>query len=215
MDIFNLILSVNKIALIIFIITGFFVFYQLYLLKKETSVKTKPKIPEFKEGTRLVNYSKVIIKNPEKKSAKKVSVIPLIVALIVFIFLGTILLVNFLSLQKEESSEAKVAPTPIINFITSAGIKIYNQEWIELTDEQLKELAPGQTIYVGIETVADEDIDKARIKINKKQWEEDDVTVRFNKEKNVFYREYLIATDEAFLKIEGQLHSKVDGWLGD
>ncbi len=55
----------------------------------------------------------------------------------------------------------------------------------------------------------------ARIKINQGEWDDQSITTNFNKEKNVFYRKYQLATNEAFLKIEAQLHSTVDGWLGD
>ncbi len=215
MEIVGFLFSINKISLIAFFIIGIFVVYQIYLLKKEILIKTKPKIPEFKEEKGFVNYSKVVLDKKEEKPVKKANITILIITGGVFIFLGAILVLNFVNFQKSETSKNSITPTPLINFVASSGIKIYNQNWDELTESKLKELTPGQILYIGIETVSDPDIDKARIRINKNKWSEEDITVKFNKEKKVFYRQYSIATGEGMLKIEGQLHSRVDGWLGE
>jgi len=74
---------------------------------------------------------------------------------------------------------------------------------------------PGKKVYVGIENINDPNIDMARIKINQGEWDKDSITTNFNQEKNIFFREYFLSTNEAFLKIEAQLHSKIDGWLGN
>lgn len=216
MDVLAFISSINKISLIAFFITGALVIYELYIFKQEINIgKNEPKVPNFKERLRPINSSTKLINEKNQLQIKKNNLMPLLISSIVFICLGIILFFSFMNFQSKRRQKIEVIPTPIINFVASSGIKIYNNNWIELNDSHLKELAPGKMIYIGIETVSDENINKARIKVNKKHWDETDITIKFNKEKNVFYREYLISTNEAFLKIEGQLHSKVDGWLGE
>lgn len=216
MDIINLLSSLNKISLIAFLITAGFIVYQFYLFKKEISAdKNKPNIPDFKEKISPINYTEVVISDQKKEPIKKHSRIPLIVSGIVLIFLGLILFLSFLNFQGEDTAKSTTVPTPIINLVASKGISLYNQNWVELIAVEAAKLQPGQTIYIAIESIKDADIDKARIRVNKKQWTSDDVTLKFNKEKNVFYQEYQIGSVSAFLNIEAQLHSKIDGWLGD
>ena len=46
MDIFQFIQSINKIAIVVFFLTGFSLVYEIYLLIKENQLKkTNPKIP--------------------------------------------------------------------------------------------------------------------------------------------------------------------------
>jgi hypothetical protein len=215
MDIVSLLSSLNKISLIAFLITAGFIIFQFYLFKKEISVdKTKPNIPDFKEEMSPLNYTQVVI-NQKKEPIKKHSETPLVMGVIVLIFFGLILLFSFLNFQSTNITKSTTVPTPIINFVASKGIRIYNQNWIELMEVELAKLQSGQTIYIAIENIKEADIDKARVRVNKKQWTADDITLKFNKEKDVFYQEYQISTVSAFLKIEAQLHSKSDGWLGD
>lgn len=217
MSIDALLFSVNKISFIAFLITGSLVIYQIYLIKKETLKKIKPKIPEFKEGEKFKNDRKMVVvqKNNDKKSPiKRERKISFVITLIIFLFFGLIILFDPFKFKKELPLD-KVTPTPIIKLVASSGIMVYNKNWVELTDDQIKEIQPGSIIYIGIKTVVGADIDKARIRVNKQYWSKEDLAVKFNKEKNVFYREYLIATGEGSLKIEGQLHSKTEGWLGE
>jgi len=92
---------------------------------------------------------------------------------------------------------------------------MYNEKWQELSEEEIKTIRPGTKIIIGIEKINDQNIDMARIKINQGAWDEKSITSHFNQEKNVFYREYQVATNDAFLKIEAQLHSRTEGWLGE
>jgi hypothetical protein len=39
--------------------------------------------------------------------------------------------------------------------------------------------------------------------------------MQYNAEKKMYYKEYVVATGESRLKIDAQLHSATDGWLGD
>ena len=73
----------------------------------------------------------------------------------------------------------------------------------------------GKKIIIGIQTIVEADIDRARIKINTKDWQISDITTLFNPQLKVYYREYIVATGTAQLKIDAQLHSASDGWLGE
>jgi hypothetical protein len=98
---------------------------------------------------------------------------------------------------------------------SSKGIKVYDNKWSELDENKIASLRGGDNIIVGIERTTDANIDKARIRINKVQWTEGDEVTTLDRTKNVFYKEFTIATDEVFLKFEAQLHHKTDGWLGE
>jgi len=108
-----------------------------------------------------------------------------------------------------------IQPTPIINFVASRGIRVYNDNWIELTDVQLQNLNINQKIYIAIESIRDVDIDLARIRVNEALWKDENTTNKYNKDKNIYYKEYIVNSQSAFLKIDAQLHSKSEGWLGE
>lgn len=218
MDSLNLITSLNKISLVAFLITLAFIAYQFYNFKKELSAKkNKPKVPAFNENASIpTHYTKVIVNDSLVASAKKPSNLSLIIGIIFIIIFG-LLSVAGIVFKKIPGLplETKVAPTPIINLIASKGIVIFNRDWLLLDDRQIATLSSGQNVYIGIETIGETDIDRARIRINEKEWKTNAITMTFNKEKNVYYREYNISTGTAALTIEAQLHSATDGWLGD
>jgi len=118
--------------------------------------------------------------------------------------------------QKNKTSEnTKIQPTPIIDFVSSKGVKIFTPDWKEISNDILGTLTPDTLIIIGVETIDKIDIDKARIRVNNDKWLTEATTVDFNKEKRVYYKEYVISTSDAELRIEAQLHSRSDGWLGD
>lgn len=62
MNVFSILSYLNKISLLAFFITAGFLFYQVYLLRKESSSKqTKPNIPDFNENMKIdvLNYTKL------------------------------------------------------------------------------------------------------------------------------------------------------------
>jgi len=213
--------SLNKISLISFFITFILLAYQIYLFKKEIKKKVnKINLPDFKENFDLKEKKQInLIKENEKNNFFSFSSLFLKKSFVIFILFFISLFIFIFTLINNERDKELLINEPIVNQdkkITLNGkIKIYNEKWEELTDEELKILKPGQKIIIGIEKIFNSDIDMARIKINQGMWDETTITRNFNAQKNVFYREYQVATSDSFLKIEAQLHSKTEGWLGD
>lgn len=217
-DPISILLSLNKISLLAFFITMIFVGYQIFLFKKETHKKNVTTIPDFKSNATAVRTDTATSHIVKNKNAiyHRSSFVPIIIGMILLLIFASIFLFgliksNYISNQRS----SVITPTPIINLVASKGIKIYNQNWQTIDDNTLVQMKPGQTILVGIATINGVDIDSARIRINKETWDQKDITLSFNKSQGVFYREYAISTGSAFLKIEAELHSVSDGWLGN
>ncbi|PIS16075.1 hypothetical protein COT62_00345, partial [Candidatus Roizmanbacteria bacterium CG09_land_8_20_14_0_10_41_9] len=85
----------------------------------------------------------------------------------------------------------------------------------ELTDLEVSKLKGGDRILIGIETIKNVDVDRARIRVNETEWKLNHITLNFDSQKSIYYKEYSISSGAASLKIEAQLHSLKDGWLGD
>lgn len=218
MDIIGLLVSLNKISLVaLFVIIGF-LSYQIYLLKKETSNKKKKLvIPDFKEGgtVSIAQSTKILVQEPKKMYTKS-SMIPIIIGIVLFFIFGFIFILGLLqSRTKDMVGNQSIVPTPVINIVASKGITIYNKNWKVLSDNELKSTQSDQHILVGLEKVKGSDVDMARIRLNKSTWDKEDITFDYNQKMNVFFKEFIISTGEAFLKFEAELHSKTDGWLGN
>lgn len=215
MEIFNFLLSINKIAVFSFLLALALVIYEIYLLIKQSQQK-KIVIPNFEnEKFFKKNRSIFSVKKEEKKAIYQRPSLPLLfLGISLLIVFGFVLLIG--SFNREKKNSSVVSSSAVIKTIASSGIKIYNLNWQELNEEELKNLKPGDKIIIGIKTIPQADIDKARIKINKDQWQlTDETEVKFNKNLGVFFREYQIASGEHQLKIEAQLHSVKEGWLGE
>jgi hypothetical protein len=219
MDIADFLVSLNKISLVALLIIIGFLSYQIYLLKKETENKKKKLvIPDFKASSGATPFpqSMQTVAQEEKKAYIKSSRTPIIIGVILFFIFGIIFIFSmFRSKSESQVSDQDLGVTPIVNFVASKGIKIYNQNWEEISDDLLRKIKSGQRILVGVETIKDTDIDMARIRVNKNMWNQDDITIDLNKKLNVFFKEHIVSTGESFLKVEAQLHSKTDGWLRD
>lgn len=215
MDIIGILISLNKISLVALVVTVGFLFYQIYLLKKETENKKKKLvIPDFKEGnaTPFAQQSKILVPQ-EKQLYTKSSILPIIIGAVFLVIFGLIFVFGLL--QSGAGRSQNPIPTAAVNFVASKGIAIYNQNWVRLADSMLKKIQPGEHIVVGIASVKGSDVDMARIRLNKNKWTQDDITYQFNRQMNLFYKEFVISTGESSLKFEAELHSKEDGWLGD
>jgi hypothetical protein len=218
MNLIDILSSLSKISLTAFLVTLFFVIYQVYVIKREFSRKRgKPVIPDFDESLAkkrkiesiLIRQQQIIPSINKNKSLYLIIVIIFISSLLIFVISGAVLIMN----QKNNTETLK--PTPIVNFVASRGIRVYNEKWGELTDLDLQNLKAGEDIYIGINTIANTDIDKARIRVNENVWKLENVTEQFNKDKNIFYIKYTVASQSSILKIDAQLHSKSDNWLGE
>ncbi len=218
MEPLSLISSLNKISLVAFLITLTFIIYQFYQLKKEVSTKrSKPNIPAFNEKASVAaNYTKVLINEKTVASFKKPNRLPLIIGGIFLIVFGIVFFIGVMHKKIPSlSSGTDNSISPMVNLVASKGIEIFDENWLPLTDTQLATMSAGTKLYIGLATIGETDIDRARIRINSQEWTTDDITLTLNKEKNVYYREYTIASGPATLKIQAQLHSVADGWLGD
>ena len=71
MDIVGLLSSLNKIALVAFLITLGFLIYELILLTKIGKSKTKPQVPKFQEGSYLLDLNKHLVESEIQKKIKK------------------------------------------------------------------------------------------------------------------------------------------------
>ncbi len=217
----DFLLSVNKISFLFFLMTLVALIYEYYLFKREKSKNKLPQIPQFEEkyaNKEKIHPSIIMIqgkKNVQIKTPKRTGII---IALIITSFIAIALVVNFFvefSNLKKKGDNSNLTKQPIIKTIESPGIIIYNKNFELLNEERLKETSQGAEIIIGIKTVSDPTIDKARIRINKDYWSLEDEVNQFDEKRQVYYRFYKIATNETQLKIEGQLHSTVEGWLGE
>ena len=220
-EVINFFSSVNKISLVSFFITLILLGYQIYLFKKEIKKKkNKINLPDFKDNFDFEKEKKQIFLI-EKKDEKKISSFSFFFGntFIVFILFLISFFIFIFTMTKNKTPNELPVNSSLTNeekkIILTGKIKIYNEKWQELNDEELKNLKPGEKIFIGIEKVGFSDIDMARIKVNQGAWDEESITQNFNQEKNVFYKEYQVATADSFLKIEAQLHSKKEGWLGE
>ncbi len=205
--------SVNKVSLIAFFIVLGTLIYEVYFLFIEAKRKQKLSVPNFSPDVKIEPAAGETIKENvvgQPKSVNKILIIILILLLIIF---GTITVVSIFSpINKQEAgAKSKV----IIQTVNSKGIIFFDKQWNIFDSEKIKGLKPFDQIIIGIETIPEADIDRARIKVNGPNWKVDHITSKFNKQYNIYYREYQIATDEYKIKIDAQLHSKQDGWLGD
>ncbi len=223
MEIVNFLISINKISLLAFFITLGFIIYEIVLIKKEKQRLKKISLPQFQEKVDKEIFTKIAV-NLEKKKIRnyKTNNIVLIVLILLMVIFGASSFVGFVNLEKStsrsflnENKFSQPTPTPLIEFINSKGIKIFNEDFQPIEELELTRLQPGDKIIIGIETIPEVDIDRARIRINKEKWDDEDITTQFSKEKSVFYIEYQIASNDSELKIEAQLHSPEDGWLGE
>ncbi|HLD26916.1 MAG TPA: hypothetical protein VJB63_03100 [Patescibacteria group bacterium] len=219
MNIFQFIQSINKIAIVIFFLTGFSLIYEIYLFIKENKLnKTKPKIPSLtasgtphfqkKLNLTLKREKKTLFAQPNNRA-----IIILIILLIVF---GVLFIIGTIT-SKKSTPHTVVSPTPLLNMNAlddSEGIKIYTPSWQILGKNQLRFAKTGEMIIIGIKTIANRDITKARIRVNSTTWSISDETIAFNPQHKVFYQQHQIASDEALLKIEAELFSEENGWFG-
>jgi type II secretory pathway component PulC len=213
-------ISINKISLIIFFITLGVLVYEYRLLKKEKKREKQPKIPQFNDtfASSFQKSEKVMVFEEKQEKFTRHSSKLFILLIVVTLFFAVITLIGFFSKEGSEVSRPQnPQPTSIVEekIVTSDGIEIFDENFNSIKENELSELSPEKKLIFGIKTITGADIDKARIRVNKNFWEIGDETNKFNEKNQVFYIEYQLATDEVKIKIEAQLHSANEGWLGE
>ena len=214
MDIFNILGYINKLSLLAFVVTLGILLYQFYLLIKDSShSKEAPVIPDFNESAAVaptVNYTKLadiaVKENPSSNSR---------LVILIIVTVGLVAFLSFAILAKNRQAESVVDEEPLIKLVASKGIKIYDDQWIELKEKEVATLSAGTAIIIALDVPEIDNIDKARIRINQSKWSSEDESVKFDQSRRLYYRDYIIASGSSFIKAEAQLHSTVDGWLGE
>jgi len=216
----DFITSINKIALLAFMAVFGFLVFEVRKMFDDKKKNEKPVVPRF-DDTIIVPPQNSVVNNtplkpliPVKKAEKGITVFLMIgIGIIALIGFAVLLVISTITNLKKQ----KVAATsvPIVREITSAGLKMFNKNWLDISEKKDSKALPGDKLYIGIQTIEEADIDRARIKINSSTWQISDITTLFNPVLKVYYREYTVATGTAQLTIDAQLHSASDGWLGD
>lgn len=211
MDLSLFLTSINKLSLGAFLIVIGGIGYEIYIISRENKHREKPIIPSFSPNQNTVSTSKnssaIVI--PKTKLVNHNLVI-LIVLILMLMVLGIVTIVSLLANKKTPGTF--IEPRIIVNEIKSKGIRMFDLNWNEYGAHT--KISPNTTVIIAVETIAGTDIDSARIRVNSIAWRTEDVTSQFNTNMQLFYKEFKIASGETKLKIEAQLHSRQDGWLG-
>lgn len=209
--------SINKVALIAFFAVFCFLIYEIKKIGGERKKREKPTVPQFNDKVQqapaAMNSTPLppILTTPTNGKEKS-PILMIIIGVTTIIGVIALVIVFYNTSQKERKSAASI---PIIREIQSAGLKVYDKNWVEIDGKNASKVKPGEKLYIGIQTIVEADIDRARIKVNTPDWQISDITTLFNQARKVYYKEYSVATGTAQLKIDAQLHSASDGWLGD
>ncbi len=217
------VVSINKIALLAFVVVFGLLIFEIKQMVEEKKRKSKPVVPQFvdvvksspeatmKNSTPLPPIAAPAQKNREQEGKSPWLMIVIGIITLMGLIIVTVVTINT-NIQKQKSATASV---PIIRSVSSPGLKVYDANWITIENKKSQKALPGDKLFIGIETIVEADIDRARIKVNQKDWRIADITTLFNPQLKVYYKEYTVATGTAQLKIDAQLHSASDGWLGD
>ncbi len=212
--------SINKVSFGAFILGLLFLCIEIGMVIKEKKKLVKPSIRQF--NTEEYKSAKEIIPPTSSKRKFKFPFWPASVnihLLLVLLLFGMTVFFLFLSIigfSKNYDDNKSTKQVVTFTEVQSKGLQFYSDDRKNiLTDEEVSKLVPGARIIIGLQTIKDADIDRARIRVNESVWKIGHITTNFDKEKNMFYTEYRIATGETKLSVDAQLHSFADGWLGD
>jgi len=211
MDILQLVSSVSKLSIIAFCITFAFLAYEIYLIKRDRKKDEKISIPQFSDQkTTSVKTAKLFVKKKETATSKGNLILIIVLILVMILFAGLII---YSYIQEGNSKKAQARETKVVTTtLNSRGIRIFDDKWSEIKLTKIpKEVV---SLYVGLETIQQVDIDKARIRVNEKYWKQEHTTTELSKQHSVWYRKINIDPGMTDLQIEAQLHSKTEGWLG-
>lgn len=213
MDVLELLSSVNKIGLLAFLVTFGFLAYEIYQLRKNKKDAVQPTVPVFKEGQYMtptqspISAPKMVKPPPTNKN------IAIILIAMAIIGVFSVILFGLMRNTPSSSSSTSSGVIPTGSMINSKGILLFDGDFNPLVPTDFQKIKPGEIIYIGVESPQPSDVDLARIRVNSAEWNDSHVTNQFDKNYNVFYIKYEVATSEAQLRIDAQLHSPQDGWF--
>jgi|GEM_PF-753994 len=213
--------SINKIALFAFVVVFGFLIFEIKKMQDEKKKNEKLTVPSFVDTVKATPTAAqnstplppTQLKPVQRNEHGSNAIVMIIIGTISLLGLLVVMIVTF----NTKAAQKRVAstPVPIIREISSAGLKVYDTNWTEVEKKKTDKAKPGEKLYIAIQTIVEADIDRARIKVNARDWQISDITSLFNPTLKVYYKEYIVATGTAQLKIDAQLHSASDGWLGD
>ena len=210
MDSFSVLTSVNKVALFFFILVLGFVIYEFVMYLRENRKFVKPTVPQFNPNG-VASNTFTTIASPLKKTQmesphKKNRLLPLLISTMILIFLGGMVLFYVPSTSSTPTRLTDEKPT-----ILDEGIGIYTPDWKEIPTAQLSDYK-NKLVFITLKNNGGTNVDKARIRVNAIDWATNQETLLFNKELNLYYIQYVIASNSARLAIQGQLHDAQNGW---
>lgn len=212
----DFVVSINKVALVAFFAVLAFLIFEIKKMVDEKRKKEKPVVPQFNDKMQqkpaAVNSTPLPALIPLKKDEKGGNPLLMIAIGVISLIGVTILMVTSYTTSVKKQRTAAI---PIVREIQSAGLRVYDANWMQIENKKNEKAKPGEKLYIGLQTIVESDIDRARIKVNSNDWQISDITTLFNPKLKVYYREYIVATGTAQLKIDAQLHSASDGWLSD
>ncbi|NTU46573.1 hypothetical protein HGA88_03020 [Candidatus Roizmanbacteria bacterium] len=200
-----------------FIVTLGIVIYEIKRLKDQKKMQSVPVIPQLDQtvSTEPKTIHATPLKMPHKigflQSARFHSLLlPLLIIMLLVFGVITFWTGNKEKTASEESNGGSVT----VQEVRSAGIRLFDRSFTEIDKKDWNNLKPGSTIVIGVASIADGSIDRARIRVNETVWTTEHITLQFEKKYQVFYKEYTIPEGVKSLKIDAQLHTAQDGWLG-
>jgi hypothetical protein len=205
-----LIQSINKIALIAFSLTLLLIVYEVILMIKGRKNSGKIKIPDFNpKYAQSAKVANIKVSTPSTFQTTPVGMKHngrlIIIAILVLILFGLIaLLTQYIDLPSLKAQKKPAVVQTELKVVESDGIMLFNTSWKKLEGD-IVSIHEGDMIRIGV----------TRIRINSSIWTPTDETIKFNKETDVFYRDYNIASNASSLKIDAQLYSDSGGWLGE
>ncbi len=209
MDYLSVLGSVNKLAVFCFLLTFGFIIYEFMMYMKERKEFKNPHVPQFDPSAPLNRTVPGPVGTKTQKPLaynRKNRLLPTAIAIfLLIVFAGIIVF------YAPKTPDTSLPPSTSELAVLNEGVTLYTPEWDELQPEDLSTYK-NKMIYVGLKSTQPNMVDKARIRVNADVWTPKDETTLFNEDKNEYYIQYVIASDTASLKIQGQLHYKSDGW---
>lgn len=220
MNIIEFLSSINIIAGVTLGVVIIVLIYEIRSLKLNKPVSKKILVPDYDkkkvyakvESTDISYLIKKDVKKDDPSKKQKIILFLSFLILVLLIIIG----LNMSLFKKKLDTTMNNQTTPNTKIVKSNGIVIYNENWKPLNEEQIiLTIHEKRPLFIGIQSIGKGLIDKARIRVNESSWSAKHETTLFNKEQNVYYTEYTVASKGVSLIIEAQLHSQEDGWLGE